>query len=293
MKRINATAVLILLVLLLFNLIMPVYAADIKILLDGNVIKSVSEFEEFELNEGRFCLDAQPVVKDGRVFVPLRLLAEMLDVKVDWQNEGIALQQGEDVIMLTLNSKNFVRNGQTAQMDAMPIMRNNRVLVPLRYVAEWFGCDVAYTNGQVQISTVPFTIDGVKVAALYDESYMTIGSKLYAKQGNLPLRNMYNALTVQRGEEVAAPERYGFNADIGDYHHGGDCKFVDEAGNVLADFTIYRITYWPPVPPDGYTTQLVLDNQTNKWYLLDDEAYTIFCKWQQSFDAQLVKDTVA
>lgn len=293
MKKLKICTILILLVLLLFSLALPTYAADIKILLDGNLIKPSDEFEEFELAEGRFCLDTQPAVKDGRVFVPLRLLAEMLDVKVDWQGAEIALQRGEAVIVLTLNSPNFVRNGQAAQMDAAPIMQDNRILVPLRYLAEWFGCTVAYADGQVQITTAPFTVDGVKVAALQDEAYMTIGSKLYARQGNLPLCNMYDVLTMQRGAEVAEPERYGFNADITDYHHGGDFKFWDESGNVLADFTIYRITYWPPAPPDGYTTQLVLDNQTNKWYLLDDEAYTRFCKWHQSFDAVLLSDTVA
>lgn len=99
----------------------------------------------YSINGITYQSDTQPVVLNGRTFVPYRLLAEALGGAVNYDNstQTITTVYGGTSIIMTIGSKNYTVNGTPATMDVEPyINSDNRTMVPLRFLAEALGCKV-------------------------------------------------------------------------------------------------------------------------------------------------------
>lgn len=96
--------------------------------------------------------DVPAMVWDDRTLVPVRLVAEAMDVQVAWVQEThqVVLTRGSDVITLTLGSATATVNGASQQLyDGVPAMiaryqGADRTMVPLRFVSEQLGCQVSW-----------------------------------------------------------------------------------------------------------------------------------------------------
>ena len=90
--------------------------------------------------------DVTPFIKDGVTLVPLRALSERFGYIVEYQDneKKIIINDSEEknAIILNIDSKKVLINGRESFMLEYPVVRNNRVLVPLRYVSEFFGYNV-------------------------------------------------------------------------------------------------------------------------------------------------------
>ncbi|MDD7363214.1 MAG: stalk domain-containing protein [Firmicutes bacterium] len=93
-------------------------------------------------------MDTTPVIERNRTLVPLRFLMESYGAEVSWREEDrtavvnyrgktIELPAGRDVAMI---------DGEAAALDVGSTLRDNRTLVPLRFVVETMGMDVYYVD---------------------------------------------------------------------------------------------------------------------------------------------------
>jgi uncharacterized lipoprotein YddW (UPF0748 family) len=71
---------------------------------------------------------------------------------VDWKNRVVTIYQNNNVLVLQENSKTVTVNGAQVQLDEPASMRNSRVLVPLRFVAENLGVTVDWNGTARTIS---------------------------------------------------------------------------------------------------------------------------------------------
>ena len=106
-------------------------------------------------------IDAAPVIKDNRTFVPFRALAEAFGAEVTYIDANrtiIAKMDGTTVIMV-VGSTTYTVNGEKHTMDVAPyIASSNRTMVPIRFVAEAFGIQVTPTyNPDHTTASVIFT----------------------------------------------------------------------------------------------------------------------------------------
>ncbi|USG66326.1 N-acetylmuramoyl-L-alanine amidase family protein [Brevibacillus ruminantium] len=125
---------------LLFLLIFPGWAAAagnnaeqaVQLLIGGQAVKP----------------DVPPIIEQGRTLVPVRVIAEGLGAQVDWNQDTrtAVIELGQQKLQLTVGSKNALVNGKKVQLDAVPLMRNQRMLLPLRFVAESLGVTVGWDN---------------------------------------------------------------------------------------------------------------------------------------------------
>jgi hypothetical protein len=95
---------------------------------------------------GKFiATDVSPIIKDGRVLVPIRTLAS-LGVTYQWdsKSQSALITKGKDQIKLTANKKEAFKNNRTVQIDVPVQMTQGRILVPIRFVSENFGHKVSY-----------------------------------------------------------------------------------------------------------------------------------------------------
>ena len=91
--------------------------------------------------------DVFPFVdKNNRVMVPLRAIGEALGAQIQWHphNKSISINKGQDSIILQINSNRAIVNGQVRAMDTVPQIKDQRTLVPVRFVSEFLGATVGW-----------------------------------------------------------------------------------------------------------------------------------------------------
>ncbi len=89
-----------------------------------------------------------PVIVEGRTLVPLRSVFEALGATVEWDNEtrSVTSVKGDTTITLAVDSKEMTVNGTVKTLDVPACIMNDRTMVPVRAVAEAFGCEVSWDN---------------------------------------------------------------------------------------------------------------------------------------------------
>ncbi|WP_018757723.1 copper amine oxidase N-terminal domain-containing protein [Paenibacillus terrigena] len=223
----------------------PTYAADIQIKVEGVTIAS----------------DVKPEMKNNRTMLPLRVISENLGAKVHWSGSEVTLSKNSMKVLLKLNSSTAVKNGKTVQLDVKPYIKNNRIIVPLRFIAETFGCKVDYSNYTLMVDTEPLVIDGVKVTALQQEYQMTMGSIVNQIKGNANIEAIYNNFVDNKGSKVEAPSDPTWSVAYGT----GQYDFLDQEGNSIKRFDIYS-------SPEAAPEFLIYDATENQWYLFNNAA---------------------
>ncbi len=258
MKKVLHTGLFLALLLIFTSL--PTYAANIQIKIDGIAITS----------------DVNPEVKNNRTLVPLRVISENLGAKVNWSDAEVTLTKDDMKVVLKLNSNTALKNGKTIMLDVKPSMKNNRTMVPLRFIAETFGCNVNYKNSIVTVDTDPLMINGVKVKAMQEEYHMTMGGVVQQIKGNAYNKAIYNIFVENKGSKVEAPANYSwqYNIDIpGYYYKTGQYDFLNSEGNSIKRFDIYTLVKsFPDETLAEYPEVLIYDATENQWYLFNDAA---------------------
>ncbi|WP_145335805.1 copper amine oxidase N-terminal domain-containing protein [Paenibacillus xylanexedens] len=92
-----------------------------------------------------------PVMKAGRVLVPLRSIFEGIDAEVQFNNrtKTITATRGDQEVRLTLGSKAAYINGQLNALDVPASTIKGSTMVPIRFVSEAFG-EKVYWNSRSQ-----------------------------------------------------------------------------------------------------------------------------------------------
>lgn len=111
----------------------------------GNPVMNVNGFAvAIDVSE-----DTVPVVKNGRTLVPIRAIIESMGGTVSWDGatSTVTLSYEEDIIKLIINCTTAFLNGTEKVLDVAPVVINGRTMLPIRFIAENFGCKVDW-NGE-------------------------------------------------------------------------------------------------------------------------------------------------
>ena len=91
--------------------------------------------------------DQQPVIVDGRVLVPIRVVMEALGFEVEWepapQNQANLVKNGFD-ISVTIGGEAMNVNGRYILLDVPAQLINARTMLPLRAISEATGMEVRW-----------------------------------------------------------------------------------------------------------------------------------------------------
>ena len=115
---------------------------------------------------GELLNTTQPVVNvDGRVLLAFRDLFENLDGQVSWSDEFrmASVTYGKNTINLFPDTGAVQINGVPQSLAVGPQIINDRVYLPLRFVAQSLGGTVDYTKGDNDTGIINIhTIDSVQ-----------------------------------------------------------------------------------------------------------------------------------
>lgn len=101
-------------------------------------------------------LGGKPEINNGRTMIPLRGVAERIGADVEWvaAEHKIVITRAKRMVTMTIGSTTAYVDGVATQMDVAPYVKDDRTLIPARYMAEFFGQKVGWDpeNNRVDIS---------------------------------------------------------------------------------------------------------------------------------------------
>jgi hypothetical protein len=104
-----------------------------------------------------FGIDALPLISNGRALVPVRFLADALGTQTTWDAaaQKVIITRGSTSVVLLIGSDTLTINRTASQMDVAAIIQDGRTYVPARFIAEAFGCTVAWNAADQTIIVSP------------------------------------------------------------------------------------------------------------------------------------------
>lgn len=124
----------------------PIYNKDYR------MIEMAIGKKNYTIDGAKKSMDVAPMATNNRTLVPLRFLVESLGGQVDWDQEKQTIHinhKGQDLV-LPLDAKTILVNGQEVAIDTPAMVKNQRTLVPIRFVVENLAMTVDYQQeGQI------------------------------------------------------------------------------------------------------------------------------------------------
>ena len=105
--------------------------------------------------------NVKPIIENGRTLAPIRAVTEALRAEVIWNGEtqGITITKDDILIEMTIGNTAAYVNGNEVLLDTAPEIRNDRTLVPVRFIAESFNLNVDWDgNSNTIIISEPMTL---------------------------------------------------------------------------------------------------------------------------------------
>lgn len=95
-----------------------------------------------------FVLSSSPVMQKS-LMIPMREIFEAFGAKVSYNGGKITVLQGKHHIELKVYSHSAIIDGKTAQMTEAPTYIEGKTYVPLRFIAQSLGANVAWDGEQL------------------------------------------------------------------------------------------------------------------------------------------------
>ena len=103
--------------------------------------------------------DLPPVIKEGRVLIPVRAITRGMGADIDWNEstKTVIITRGDVTVTMKLGESFLTVSGGTnpgtIQMDTLVQVMSNRTFVPLRFLAEAFGdrCNFNHDTGDIDV----------------------------------------------------------------------------------------------------------------------------------------------
>ena len=108
---------------------------------------------EMEIDPGR---GTAPKIVNDRTLMPIRATIEAMNGTVEWsaEEEKVSLSCRENVVEMIIGQKIFKVNGTNKELDVPPQIINDRTMLPIRFVAENVGCEIAWVGSTREVIVV-------------------------------------------------------------------------------------------------------------------------------------------
>ena len=114
------------------------FAADIKINLNGEEI----------------AFDVQPMLDGENLLLPLRFIYEKMGANVSWYEETntVFADLGGNITTIQIGNELMFLNGDSFKLDAVPVLKDDRTLVPAAVIENGTGAKVSWDAEKSTVS---------------------------------------------------------------------------------------------------------------------------------------------
>lgn len=133
-------------VVLLFGMVDQAEAAEIKA---DSIVLYMGETEMYAGDKAVSLGNSVPVMNNGRVYVPLRAIAESFGAKIEYDKKtgDITLTQNGKTVIMNTKASAFSVNGELRWMDVAPYINSqSRTMVPVRFISDGLGYEINLTT---------------------------------------------------------------------------------------------------------------------------------------------------
>jgi len=106
-------------------------------------------------------LSNEPIVKENTVLAPIKEIAKLLQINLDWISEDktIILEKHGKYVHMGIDKKTAFVNGNIIQLSHTPLLQNNTSLLPIEPILEAFGYELKIDSiyKTIEIDSLPFT----------------------------------------------------------------------------------------------------------------------------------------
>lgn len=90
--------------------------------------------------------DVPPVIKEGRLLVPIRSISTALGAEVDWDSETktATIVYGDTTIIFVISEGTITVNDEPIELDVDAEVIGGRIVVPLRFIVENMGLEIEW-----------------------------------------------------------------------------------------------------------------------------------------------------
>ncbi|BCG60110.1 family 10 glycosylhydrolase [Paenibacillus sp. URB8-2] len=124
-------------------------------LLSSGAARAASAVITLELDGMTLASDVPPYITAKYVtMVPLGVISKGLGAQVQWNQSTrtVTITKDDNELMLTSGKKTAAVNGSSVSLDNSVEIRQGRIMVPIRFVAEQLGLQVVWNHAAKQIS---------------------------------------------------------------------------------------------------------------------------------------------
>jgi N-acetylmuramoyl-L-alanine amidase len=142
---------------------------------------------------------------DGRVYVPIRIIAQSLGAQVEWdkKQQKVTFSNGDRAVNLWIGSEQYKVNGVTKEMDAKPFIQQQRTLVPVRFAANGLNVNVRWDPSTSRVMLNQLGLHTV----MKDESLFFIGRALETTAEELIRLNELTSDRITPGQVLVVPKQ--------------------------------------------------------------------------------------
>ncbi len=116
-------------------------------------VKAAAASASVYLNERQLFLPAPTVIKDDRLLVPMRGFIESMGGEVEWTPPGrITARLNGQTVTMTIGSREATAGRRTVQLDVPAQLIGDRTYIPVRFMSEGLGAQVAWDGAAVRLS---------------------------------------------------------------------------------------------------------------------------------------------
>lgn len=129
-------------------------AHDISVVVDGNAL----------------VFDQPPIIQNNHVLIPIRAVFEAFGAEVAWIEDSKTATASKDgkSVSLSADKAEIIIDETIHELDCTPVLRNGRLLIPIRAAAEAFG---AYVSWNESLKTV-LIITSKKMEPISGKTYI-------------------------------------------------------------------------------------------------------------------------
>lgn len=99
-----------------------------------------------KVNGTTIAFDAKPYIENNRTMVPIRFISEALGAKVDWNGtyKLVTITLNDTRIEQKIGKTVAIVNNHEVTFDVPAVIKNDRTMVPVRFVSEALGANVIW-----------------------------------------------------------------------------------------------------------------------------------------------------
>ena len=101
--------------------------------------------------------DVAPIVKDGRTFLPIRVIAENMGAKIGWNgaNQSVIITRDDTEITVFIDKTEAKVNTKKVPLSAPAFIEKGRTYLPVRFVTENLGAEVLWDAPTKKVTINP------------------------------------------------------------------------------------------------------------------------------------------